>query len=326
MIALEDIITCKSYHDLCDFRYDAPNLDDIPPTGVVQVPLDQIENFFQRIEGNGHRYIVVSSCSDYGLAHQKEHSVWQDMSKWITMQVGPGLGYSNLDKQPARCNLKLCNLNDAYSVKCHAFTRATFHHIPENVHHWFVTNLMIKDDPRMTALPFGIAEGKAELLHGLLKSNDGSKRTNDTYISWQDYTYERYQLRRELEIHPGFTVRDPQKADSYFEYLQHLGTHGYVVSPPGNGCDCYRTLEAIYMGAVVLVENTITNKLLGLPTLRYTSQQDILEWTKQEPASHVPIENRLLHDKNKHTVVGDASKIKLSYWKERFLEKRGEII
>ena len=48
MIALEDIITCKSYHDLCDFRYDAPNLDDIPPTGVVQVPLDQIENFFQR--------------------------------------------------------------------------------------------------------------------------------------------------------------------------------------------------------------------------------------------------------------------------------------
>tara|TARA_R110002020_G_scaffold423075_1_gene632191 strand:- start:200 stop:1180 length:981 start_codon:yes stop_codon:yes gene_type:complete len=326
MIALEDIITCKSYHDLCDFRYDAPNLDDIPPTGVVQVPLDQIENFFQRIEGNGHRYIVVSSCSDYGLAYQKEHPVWQDMSKWITMQVGPNLGYSNLGKQPARCNLELCNLNDAYSVKCHAFTRATFHHIPENVHHWFVTNLMIKSNLRMTALPFGIAEGKAELLHGLLKSNDESKRTNNTYISWQDYTYERYQLRKELETHVGFTVRDPQKADSYFEYLQQLGRHGYVVSPPGNGCDCYRTLEAIYMGATVLVENTITNRLLGLPTLRYTSEKDILEWTREDPSSHVPIENRLLHDKNRHTVVGDANKTKLSYWKERFLEKRQEII
>ena len=329
MISLEDIITCKSYHNLCDFRYDAPpegNLDDIPPTGIVHVPLDQIENFFHRIEGNGHRYIVVSSCSDYGLAYQTEHPVWQDMIKWIKMQTGPNLGYNSLDRQPPRCNRNLCSINDIYSVKCYPWTRATFHHIPENVHHWFVVNLMIRDNAKITAIPFGIAEGKAELLHGVLKSNDESKRINNTYISWQDYTYERYQLRKELEKHPGFTIREPNRADSYFEYLQHLGTHEYVVSPPGNGCDCYRTLEAIYMGAIVLVENTITNKLLGLPTLRYTSQQDILQWTKERPASHIPIENRLLHNKNRHCVVGDINKTKLSYWKNRFLEKKGEIL
>ncbi|SVA99171.1 uncharacterized protein METZ01_LOCUS152025, partial [marine metagenome] len=221
---------------LCDFTYDAPDLDNIPPTGIVQVPLDQIENFFQRIEGNGHRYIVVSSCSDYGLAYQKEHPVWKDLPKWIQMQVGPNLGYHNLGIQPARCNTELCNLNDAYSVKCHAFTRATFHHIPENVHHWFVVNLMINDDSRMTAIPFGIAEGKAELLHGVLKTNDESERSRDSYLSWQDYTLERYQLRESLKEHGGFTVREPAKADSYFGYLQYLGKHAYVVSPPGNGC------------------------------------------------------------------------------------------
>ena len=75
---------------------------------------------------------------------------------------------------------------------------------------------MIDDDSRMTAIPFGIAEGKAELLHGVLKANDESERSRDSYLSWQDYTLERYQLRESLKEHGGFTVREPAKADSYF--------------------------------------------------------------------------------------------------------------
>jgi hypothetical protein len=38
------------------------------------------------------------------------------------------------------------------------------------------------------------------------------------------------------------------------KYLNALGTTQYVLSPPGNGPDCHRTWEAMYMGAIPIVK------------------------------------------------------------------------
>jgi hypothetical protein len=38
------------------------------------------------------------------------------------------------------------------------------------------------------------------------------------------------------------------------EYLNVLGNTKYVLSPPGNGPDCHRTWEAMYMGAIPIVK------------------------------------------------------------------------
>ena len=140
MLDISDIITCKSYQPLCDYLYDYPNLDDIPPTGLVHVPLDHIEEFFKRIDSNGHRYVVVSSCSDYGVAMQNEHPAWKDLPKWINMQIGPSLAYGGI-KMPARVDHDKCDLRDTYSVKMHSWTNATFPAIPHNIHHCFLTYL-----------------------------------------------------------------------------------------------------------------------------------------------------------------------------------------
>ena len=310
MIPLEDIITCKSYLELVDFKYDAPNLDDIPPTGVVSVPLDQIDEFFKRIDSNGHRYIIVSSCSDYGLAYQHEHPVYVDMVKWIQMQCGPNMGYQCI-QQPARCDTKKCDLSHRYSVKCHSWTRATFSYIPNNVHRWFVSNLMIDDDERLSGIPFGIAEGKAELLYSIMSKLHDLERNMDCYISWNDHTYERYALREYLKGRPHFNIRESGNPHSYLQYLTSLATHRFVVSPPGNGVDCYRTLESLYLGALVIVEDNATNRLSGLPTLKYNTPSKILDFTN----------NPSLCDTN----IND-SRTKLSYWKKEIGEAKREIM
>tara|TARA_Y100000592_G_scaffold99967_1_gene177995 strand:- start:2807 stop:3835 length:1029 start_codon:yes stop_codon:yes gene_type:complete len=341
MIKKEEIITCKSYLPLCDYHYDAPDLDNIPPTGLVHVPLDHIEEFFKRVDSNGHRYVVVSSCSDYGLAIQQEHAAWQDMVKWIKMQVGPSFGYSDLE-MPARIDPNKCSIQDNYSVKCHSWTRATIPKIPHNVHHWFLTNLMFVPEPetynflyeantheKMTAIPFGIAEGKQrDIVYTLnLKKMAQTQtaqfgpdgRKNKIYISWNDYTYERYDLRQKLiewsqyADNDALTVKYPGDGqDPYDKYLQNLATHKYVVSPPGNGVDCYRTLEAIYMGCAVLVEDNPTNHLTGLPVHRYKSVEDIIS----------------LYNANRNISNSEAynnPRIKLSYWKNIIEEKRDEL-
>lgn len=54
------------------------------------------------------------------------------------------------------------------------------------------------------------------------------------------------------------------------KYLNILNTYKFVASPPGNGIDCIRTWEAMYLGVIPIVEESIlTNyyKKIGLPLL-----------------------------------------------------------
>ena len=330
MIEKNDIITCKSYQPLCDYLYDYPELDNIPPTGLVHVPLDHIDEFFKRIQGNGHRYVVVSSCSDYGIASQRENPVWQDMIKWVGMQVGPSLGYQGFRTAP-RAEVDKCDLQHPISVKMHAWTKATIPSIPENVHHWFITNLMIVPDPevhaflrhndsykKLTAIPFGIAEGKQSEIHEIMYSKAPLKyRENKIYISWNDTTLERYQIRNNMhawnseENLDAVTINLPTNPDDYNDYLKKLAHHKYCLSPPGNGADCYRTLESIYMGCITIVENTATNYMTQLPVYRYNNVEDII--------------NIYLSDKSVSDAELDTPEIKLSHWKNLIHSKRSEL-
>ena len=330
MTELSDIITCKSYQPLCDYLYDYPNLDDIPPTGLVHVPLDHVDEFFKRIDSNGHRYVVVSSCSDYGLAMQSEHPPWKDMLKWLSMQIGPSLGYHGV-KMPPRIEEGGCNINHPYSIKMHSWTKATIPSIPHNVHHWFLTNLMFVPDAenynflyeantheKITAIPFGIAEGKAERLHEAMKTKRNPQdRENKIYISWNDTTLERYETRSELmewQAYSGnqsLTANSPDSQDTYEEYLKKLSTHKYVLSPPGNGADCYRTLESVYMGCITFVQDTPTNYLTKLPVYRYTNIEDIIGSYNG---------NHQMSDG-----LEEQPETKLSYWKKSIHSKRNEM-
>ena len=330
MIEQSDIITCKSYQPLCDYLYDHPNLDDIPKTGLVHVPLDHIEAFFKRIDSNGHRYVVVSSCSDYGVAIQHEHPPWRDMKKWIEMQIGPTLGYNGVNIPP-RIDEEKCNIRHTYSVKMHSWTNATFPSIPHNVHHWFITNLMFVPDnetysflndanthEKLTALPFGISEGKSEELYEAMQTKKKyQERENKIYISWNDTTLERYEIRNSLmewQAYSGeqyLTVNPPSKQDTYRDYLKRLATHKYVLSPPGNGADCYRTLESVYMGCVTFVQDTPTNFLTKLPVLKCKNLDDIIATYKSNSLEPKSLE--------------DHPETKLSYWKELIHSKRNEM-
>ena len=330
---VSDIITCKSYENLCDYMYDAPDLDNIPPTGLVHVPLDQIEEFFKRVDSNGHRYVVVSSCSDFGLAIQHEHPPWKDMVKWMNMQIGPSIGYDSVEME-ARLDKSKCRKRDFFSVKCHAWTRATFPTVPDNIHHWFVTNLMFVPDnetyaelsrcnlyDKITAIPFGIADGKQEqLLQAMQGKREQEDRKNKIYVSWNDYTYERYQLRKEMVEWQAYanidalTVRYPgDDQDSYEDYLANLATHRYVLSPPGNGVDCYRTLESIYMGCFTFVEDTPTNYLTKLPVYSYRNVEDIIQCYNNSGGSQMI------------RAYDDRPEIKLSHWKQLIHSSRSEL-
>ncbi len=55
---------------------------------------------------------------------------------------------------------------------------------------------------------------------------------------------------------------------NYESYLEDLGRSYFVLSPQGEGLDCFRTWETLYMGSIPIVESSALNPLFeNLPVL-----------------------------------------------------------
>lgn len=317
LVNKNELLDCKSYIELCD--YDWEGQEDVP-AGLVHVNIEHIPSFFQKIkEYPDRQYVVVSSCSDFGLCYQEHSPVWDDLRKWVAIASGSETGYQGVTLAP-RCNLETCNEKDKYSIKSHCWTQHTFNEIPENVVHWFTTNCGIVDDERVSGIPFGVAENTVETMDSMpLTIKNMKERPKDLYCNWTFYTYDRYKLAEFFSKTQWATVHIPaiDGFKKFADYLIDLATHKFVVCPPGNGADCYRIYEALAMGAVPIVqqnsEGLWLNKL-ELPIVFTTHFELITPNTINNIVQH----NEFLLDNSKWSL----SPITKSYWKEKFEEKR----
>ena len=90
-------------------------------------------------------------------------------------------------------------------------------------------------------------------------------------------------------------------------YAAQLGRSQFVLSPPGQGWDCYRTYEAIAMGAIPIVKRypPCSDVLDGLPALVVDRWADITPERLQHAWETRP--------------TPDLSKLTLEYWRDRIL-------
>lgn len=74
---------------------------------------------------------------------------------------------------------------------------------------------------------------------------------------------------------------------TYPEYLKDLAQTLFVLSPRGNGLDCHRTWEALYMGAIPIVKHSASDSIYeGLPVVLVDDwtqvTEEFLQQTYQE--------------------------------------------
>lgn len=301
-IPANEIITCKSYFPICDYIYE-PELPALP-TGIVHCDISLIPEFFSKIQHNKNKYVVVSSYSDFGLCYQSEYPVWNDLKKAMALFANPQIGYRDFT-MPARCNKAKCKETDKFSIKCYSFTEATFDEIPSNVLHWFLVNNGVTNNPRLTTIPFGIAEGCAERITQYTPKTDSRK--NSLYVNFQFYTPERADLFQFYAPMPHATVN----RELPFEvFLEDLASHQAVLCPVGNGWDCYRTLEALYMECFPIVEDVAANKFL----------QNRVPAVFMNSLYNIPEELLVYLDQCREKVNWDLDFIKLSFWRDKIKE------
>jgi len=88
---------------------------------------------------------------------------------------------------------------------------------------------------------------------------------------------------------------------AFDEYITNMSRCKYVISPPGNGIDCHRTWEALYIGCIpIVIKNKLYDNWTDLPILQVSDYSDL--------------DNEMLSSFSKRHFNYD--KLYMDYWKK----------
>jgi hypothetical protein len=128
------------------------------------------------------------------------------------------------------------------------------------------------------ALPIGL-ENWSYMRNGVprdFKRTRKRAKTIDLLVSFNDHTNpaERKAARSVAMQLAGVYVAGSSTSPK--EYRDLVAASKYVLSPPGNGADCHRTWEAIYLGAIPIVKSEYWPFTgMGLPVLEIPNWEDL---------------------------------------------------
>jgi hypothetical protein len=140
-------------------------------------------------------------------------------------------------------------------------TRSLAESAPPCVRRWYALNVACAE-PRLRPLPMGMARPQAR---------GCGARYEDVPTVWaslpperpliasgcwtaKNNIPERLTARAAFANREGIVLRHADLTPAAF--LTLCGDSRFVISPPGNGIDCHRTWEAMYMGAIPLVKRS----------------------------------------------------------------------
>ena len=125
----------------------------------------------------------------------------------------------------------------------------------------YTQNMNVKH-PQVEPLPIGIANscwdwGDSKIMDEVI--NEGFSDTNPLFI-YANFTkgdgvrYERRKDCYDILSENGIIM---QESTDYKSYLQDLKKFKFCLSPEGNGIDCYRTWEALYMRTIPICKRSV---------------------------------------------------------------------
>lgn len=116
---------------------------------------------------------------------------------------------------------------------------------------WYAQNVCFLHD-KLQSIPIGIANkrwvhGNTDILQNVIDQNN--EKTNLVYCNFDVGTNV---SEREYCLNNLVNVKKSQKTD-FKSYLEELSKSYFVVSPNGNGIDCHKHWEALYLKAIPIV-------------------------------------------------------------------------
>jgi hypothetical protein len=178
---------------------------------------------------------------------------------------------------------------------------------------WYAANANILR-PDLVSIPLGMESpgcmgysDHPEVLEKIL--HEPREQKNLVYMNFSRTTQPRRQLW--ADHFKGCPWVTEKHKVPFEEFIRDCYTHDFVLSPEGNGIDTHRTWEALYMGAIPIVENSVFINSFNLSVVMV---DDVSVITKEYLESIVTNVRYL----NQET--------RMSYWKNRIDTDRKELL
>ena len=178
----------------------------------------------------------------------------------------------------------------------------------EKIIKWFGQNNFLRHD-KITSLPIGIARKKYQHGDVGLLSEISQQNFNKEYIVYKNFSIETNFTERlnidNITNEKGILM---SSKCTQREYLTNIAKSAFVISPPGNGIDCHRIWECLYLNTIPIVKyHHVLDQFKHLPILFINSWDEI---TIQNLQSKIDMLDLF---KNKQ------DSLSFEYWKKKIL-------
>lgn len=238
IIKFNDLITGEKLQSLADFCF----IDEFNPNRhqyskksfVIQNKNGPLKNFPKFMQNEIKKYKVI-----YIPTHFLEYffaNIFPHISKCILITHNSDNGI--LDHFSEETNKTIINTLNSNKII-----------------HWYSQNISL-NHPKLSALPIGIANsmwkhGDLKLLHSIMTLN--IPKSNLYYFNFDVNTRkDRRQTIYNQCIRNGLK---PSPKTNQKQYLLNLKKSKFCICPPGNGYDCHRLWEAIYLNCIPILIN-----------------------------------------------------------------------
>lgn len=150
---------------------------------------------------------------------------------------------------------------------------------------WFGINVTFTH-PKLIPLPIGFGSGKLQKLFDEIKAKPFEKKRL-LYLNFAPTHPEREYVRKYFSSKPFCTIHDRLE---YKEYLTELRNSQFTISPRGNGWDCHRIWESIFMGTIpILKTSPIDHLFVDLPVLIVENWTEVTEAFLEKKLSEITL-------------------------------------
>ena len=168
---------------------------------------------------------------------------------------------------------------------------------------WYGQNMRIISD-KTSPIPIGLENKywKRTNIH-TIKQHFSNSKEKLLYLNFTLGTHPNRSNIMNILLKNGFNKNE--KLD-WYHYMEDLSKHKFCISPRGNGVDCHRTWECLYLGVIPIVEKSAhMNYFSDLPIL-FVDSYDVIS---------IEYLNQIYKDFQHKSFNMD--KLSLSYWNRK---------
>lgn len=160
---------------------------------------------------------------------------------------------------------------------------------PRCIKKWFALN-PVYEHPDLISLPLGLKTHAGYYVepqymtewfaYNINRLREITK-TENIYCNWNITNIERNKITTHLDKNNiTYTYNNNLP---FYEYVERMAKHKFVISPPGNGIDCHRTWEALYVGCIpIVIKNKIYDSWSDLPILQVEDYSKVTQSILEE--------------------------------------------